>query len=103
MTVPTTLRDGGLPGYAGGVRFVRRFGRPTNLAVGDSVWLVFEGVRGAAEVRLNGQELGRVEGTGRFEVGGFLAERNAVAVTVKAADDSGGIVGDVVLEIRAPG
>lgn len=103
VSLPTTLRNGGLAGYAGLVRFVRRFGRPTNLSVGDTVWLVFEGVSGAAEVHLNDRDLGRVVGTGRFEVGDLLAERNAIAVTVEAADDSAGIVGDVVLEIRTPG
>jgi hypothetical protein len=100
MTLPGTLRDGGFSGLTGTVRFCRRFGRPTNLGAGERVWLVFEAIAGQAEVELNDARLGPVAGAGRFDVTDRLAERNLLTVVLPAADDEGGIVGDVVLEIR---
>jgi hypothetical protein len=60
MTVPGTLRAGGWPGYVGPVSFYRRFGRPSNLGTGDRVRLAFAGVKGRAEVLLNGERVGEV-------------------------------------------
>jgi hypothetical protein len=100
MPVPCSLRDGGWPGFAGRVSFYRRFGRPSNLSSEESVWLVFECVAGKSAVTLNDLPLGELEGSGSFEVTGRLEERNRLQVIVEAADDSGGIVGEVALEIR---
>src|SRR5262245_39476979 len=100
MTVPGTLRDGGWAGFAGRVSFYRRFGRPSNLSPAETVWLVFERVVGSTEVRLNDELLARLTQTGSFDVTDQLAERNTLEVTVEAADDGCGIVGDIVLEIH---
>jgi hypothetical protein len=100
MTIPCALRGGGWTGYAGRVSFYRRFGRPSNLSADESVWLVFEAVAGETDVTLNDVHLGTVGGTGAFDVTSRLADRNGLTVTVDAADDAGGIVGDVVIEIR---
>ena len=100
MTVPGMLRDGGWVGIAGHVSFYRRFGRPSNLASTERVWLVFERIVGPAEVRLNEDPLGTLEGSGAFDVTDRLANRNVLEVVVVAADDGCGIAGEVVLEIR---
>ena len=64
------------------------------------MWLVFERVVGPAEVRLNDELLGAIDGSGAFDVTDRLAKRNVLEVVVVATDDGCGIVGDVVLEIR---
>jgi glycosyl hydrolase family 2 len=102
MTMPGTLGDGGWAGFRGRVSFYRRFGRPSNLGPGETVWLAFECVVGAAQVRLNGESLGTVERTGRFDVTGRLMDRNTLTVTFDAVDDTRGVVGNVVLEIIPP-
>jgi hypothetical protein len=101
MTVPGTLRDGGWTGFTGRVSFYRRFGRPSNLSPAETVWLVFERVVGSTEVRLNDELLAHLNETGSFDVTDRLAERNMLELTIDAADDGCGIVGDVVLEIRS--
>ena len=103
MTVPGTLRDGGWVGYVGLVSFYRRFGRPTNLETGDRVRLAFDRVTGAAEVYLNGERVGGIDGVGTFDVTDRLRERNEVEVVVTVTSDECGIVGDVVIEIEAQG
>lgn len=103
MVVPGTLRDGGWAGYAGPVSFYRRFGRPSNLGTTDRVRLAFERVTGSADVYLNGERLGRLDGSGAFDVTDQLRERNELEVVVQATDDGCGIVGDVVVEIAASG
>jgi hypothetical protein len=100
MTVPGTLRVGGWVGIAGHVSFYRRFGQPSNLTATERVWLVFERIVGSAEVRLNDEPLGPIDGSGAFDVTEQLVKRNVLEVVVVAADDGCGIVGDVVLEIR---
>jgi len=57
-------------------------------AAGKRQWLIFEGINWKADVFLNGQKLGRIEGgfeRGRFEVTGKLraAGRNALAVKIE--------------------
>jgi hypothetical protein len=101
MTIPGTLRDGGWPDFRGRIAFLRTFGKPTNLEVHERVWLVFECVRGAATVQLNGEALGELTGEARFDVTDRLAVRNHVVVELEAIDDQCGIVGEVVIEIEA--
>jgi beta-galactosidase/beta-glucuronidase len=100
MTIPGTLRDGGLAGHIGRVSFQRSFGKPTNLDADEQVWLVFEHVVGAAEVLLNGETLGTTSATARFEIKARLAVRNELVVEIDAGDDGCGIVGEVRLEIQ---
>jgi hypothetical protein len=103
MTIPGTLREGGWNGYVGGVLFVRRFGRPTNLDANEQVWLLFERVAGLATIRLNGELLGSTDGQAQFNVTERLAARNELLVDAEVADDCGGLVGSVILEIKASG
>ena len=103
MIVPGTLKAGGWPGFSGRVSFYRRFGRPSNLSAGETVWLVFEGVAGPARVLLNAEPLGELTGAGELELTGRLNERNTLEVMVDAPDDGCGIVDEVVLEIRSDG
>src|SRR5262245_47240120 len=58
MTLPCRWVEGGLTNYSGKVRFRRRFGSPTNLEVGERVWLTFDGVEGTWIASLNGEGLG---------------------------------------------
>lgn len=99
MTVPGTLGAGGWVGYVGPVSFYRRFGQPSNLGTCDRVRLAFAGVTGLAEVYVNGDPLGGLDGSGTFDVTEKLRTRNELEVLVEAANDECGIVADVVIEI----
>jgi hypothetical protein len=103
MTLPCRWRDGGLAGFAGRVRFRRRFGYPGRIDDYERVWLTFAGIEGRAEVSLNGQALGVYEGTGEppeFEVTRLLGARNELVIEVESASDAGGLWGEVALEVR---
>src|SRR5262245_5222966 len=58
MKIPCHWNEGGLPGFAGRVRFRRRFGYPGRIDSYERVWLTFAAVAGASEVQLNGSFLG---------------------------------------------
>src|SRR5262245_34087740 len=86
MTMPCHWQEGGLPDFAGRVRFRRRFGYPGQIDAEERVWLTFAGVAGVAEVSLNGRPLGRHQGAdGPFEheVTGQLQLRNQLEVEVE--------------------
>jgi len=102
MTLPCRWGEAGLPGFAGRARFRRRFGYPGRIDAYERVWLTFAAVAGTMAVRLNGTDLGRHEGPGpfAFEVTPLLRGRNELAVEVQAADDRGGLWGEVALEVR---
>jgi hypothetical protein len=100
MTIPCRWADGGLSGFAGRVRFRRRFGYPGRLDAHERVWLTLAGVDAAADVRLNEQFLGRVAGQpAEFEVTGLLAARNELVMEVEGPE-TGGLTGEVALEVR---
>jgi hypothetical protein len=66
----------------GGTLFTRHFHRPTGLDDSSRVWLVIEGVTGAAEVTLNDR---RLEGSGPIVRCDFTAElrpNNLLAIAV---------------------
>ena len=104
--------------FRGRVRYLRNFGRPTNLAVGERVWLVCDGVDLRGEASLNGRPLGELHGyraATRFDVTTELDARNELAIVVELPplDDrteqvlrydrvglAGGIIGEVRLEIE---
>ena len=75
VTMPAswqTIFEGSSCGRA---EFRRTFNQPTNLEAHEHVWIVFQGVRGAGWVDLNGQRLGGIEGgihnddeTAEFEI-----------------------------------
>ncbi|MEK6238395.1 MAG: hypothetical protein N2C14_27065 [Planctomycetales bacterium] len=104
-------------GFRGTVRFQRNFFRPTNLDEDERVWLVLEGADAGADVSLNGQPLGRVEGYCRraeFDVTSQLEPRNQITADVSLMEHevnaparfgretlSGGLVGESRLEVRA--
>jgi hypothetical protein len=103
VTMPCRLADCGLAGFSGTVRFRRRFGYPGRIDAEERVWLTFAGVSGAAELRLNGQILGRhAEGAEAFEheVTALLRPRNELLVDLEAADDRAGLGGEVAMEVR---
>src|SRR5262249_45018711 len=103
MVLPCRWGDGGLPDFAGRVRFCRRFGLPRQLDPHERVWLTFAGVDGVARVSLNGHFLGQPERAAEpfeFEITGLLRERNELLVDVEAPTDKGGLWGEVALEIR---
>jgi hypothetical protein len=98
---PGRLRDFGLPGFAGRVRFRRRFGYPGHIDDYERVWLTIAGAEGAAEIWLNQQYLGRAEaGSFEMDVTRWLRERNQLDVVLEAASDAAGLTGEVALEIR---
>ncbi len=94
---------------AGDVRFRRTFHCPTSLATVNRVDLVFEGIGGAVNVCLNGQELAQAEQAIeeglpiRFEIGDLLLPTNDLQVEIGFQPDEtqtpGGLWGLVVLEI----
>ena len=101
VTMPCRWKDGGLKGFAGRVRFLRHFGYPGRIDENERVWLTFGGVEGATEIWLNGQFLGRQEETRPFEfhITSLLRGRNELQVEVEGSE-TGGIYGEVALEIR---
>jgi hypothetical protein len=100
VTLPAGWGEAGLPGFAGVVRFRRRFGYPGRIDPYERVWLTCAGVTGTAEVWLNGRPLGRHEGPFEHEVTALLRPRNELVAEVEAADDRGGLSGEVALEVR---
>jgi beta-galactosidase/beta-glucuronidase len=104
--------------FRGRVRFVRRFGQPTNLGASERVWLVCEGVDLRGEASLNGRPLGELQGwrtVARFDVTTQLELRNELAIVVELpplgdrtehalrcdrAGRAGGLIGEVRLEIE---
>jgi hypothetical protein len=104
MRLPCRWGEGGLKGFAGTVRYRRRFGWPGRLDADEHVWLTFGGVEAAAEVWLNGSRVGRRQTAGpfEFEVTSLLQVRNQLTVEVEAAGDHGGLWGEVALEVRGP-
>jgi hypothetical protein len=103
MNMPCRWDEGGLKDFAGRVRFARRFGQPRQIDAYEHVWLTFDGVDGLAEVRLNGQPLGRREGRAgpfEFEATELLRPRNELTVDVEADHPRAGLWGEVALEVR---
>ena len=103
MVLPCRWDEGGLGAFRGRVRFRRKFGYPGQIDTYERVWLTFLGADAVAEVWLNGEYLGRHEGaTGpfEFEVTRLLQARNELRVEVEAPSGSGGLWGEVALEVR---
>jgi beta-galactosidase/beta-glucuronidase len=105
--------------FRGRVRYVRRFGLPTNLEPHEQVWLVIDGVDYFGMVSLNGKPLGEMVGyqeAREFDVGDLLADRNLLTLEVELpryeVGDSeidrpgrdhlpGGPIGEIRLEFRS--
>jgi hypothetical protein len=96
---------------AGTARFRRRFHRPTNLDPDERVFLVFDGIGGRAEIRLNGRQFSSIDAAAcpaGFDVTALLAPRNELTVDVvfdpdKVPGQPGGLWAPVALEIRGAG
>jgi hypothetical protein len=102
MTLPCRWSEGGLTGFAGRVRFRRRFGYPGRIDAHERVWLTFGGAGARAEVTLNGVALGKHEGPEpfEFEVTALLRPRNELVVDLEGTAGQGGLWGEVALEVR---
>jgi beta-galactosidase/beta-glucuronidase len=103
MTMPCRWSEGGLQHFAGRVRYRRRFGYPGRIDSDERVWLTFAGADSLAEVSLNNRFLGRHEGADEpfeFEVTNLLQDRNELIVEVESPTETGGLWGEVALEIR---
>jgi len=90
--------DDVLPGFRGTVRYMRRFGRPTNLEAHERVWLVVADVAGSPTIRLNGEHVSDIS----VDVTDRLLERNLLQIEVTQKDHTqpAGLLGEVRLEIR---
>lgn len=103
MTMPCRWGEAGLEGFAGTVRFRRRFGYPGTIDSNERVWLTCAGLTGTAEVSLNGKALGQhgqADGAFEHEITQVLRPRNELIVEVAAPDDRGGLWGEWALEVR---
>jgi hypothetical protein len=105
VTMPCGRGEAGIPGFDGRLRFRRRFGYPGRIDAQERVWLIFEGIAGQAEIRLNDQVLGRRSTSEpkeafEFDVTSLLQARNELIVDVVATEGQGGLWGEVALEVR---
>jgi hypothetical protein len=103
MMLPCRWREGGLGDFAGKVQFVRHFGWPSSLDPHERLWLTFAAIEGTAEIWLKDHFLGRKEIAAislAFEVTPLIQPRNCLAVTVDAPGGTGGLWGEVALEVR---
>lgn len=103
MTLPCRWADGGWPSFAGRARFRRRFGYPGQIDSDERVWLTFANIAGPAEIVLNGTSLLQHQGPARpleLDVTALLLPRNELVVDIEGDADSGGLTGEVALEIR---
>ncbi len=104
--------------FRGRVRYTRRFNRPTNLAAGERVWLVVEGVDARGRLALDGQDLGANDGyalPAENDITALLQPSSVLTVDVELPPTgsgqnpvirpgreslAGGLIGEVRLEIR---
>ena len=102
MTIPCSWKEGGWIGFAGKARHLRSFGRPRQNDSNERVWLVIASVTGTGTIRLNGLDLGTVNGNQPFQsdITDRLEARNQLEIEVESDGDSGGVTGEVGLEIR---
>jgi hypothetical protein len=102
VTLPGRWAEGGLVGFAGRVRFNRRFGYPGRIDEHERVWITADGVTASAELSLNGTPVGRFraeDGAFEAEITSLLRPRNELVVVVEGGID-GGLWGEVALEVR---
>jgi hypothetical protein len=103
VTMPCRWGESGLDAFNGRVRCLRRFGMPRTIDAHERVWLTFAGADARAAVWLNGHFLGRHEGAAdafEFEITNLLQPRNELRVEVEGPAETGGLWGEVALEVR---
>ena len=104
VKLPIQADDPDLPDLSGRVCFSRKFGCPRRIDDYERVWMTFAGIRGTAELTLNGRLLGRQETANQafeFDVTGLLQTRNELTVVIETTDPRGGLWGEVAMEVRA--
>ena len=102
MVLPCRWRDGGLPDFAGRVRFRRRFGYPGQIDDDERVWLTCEGLTGSARLCLNGEALNspdNPEAGFEYKVTPLLRPRNELLIEIDGPGE-GGLWGEIAMEIR---
>lgn len=98
LTLPVAWPDG--PG--GTVRLTRRFGRPPDLAEGETIWLELRDVPGLRSLQLNGVDLGPPPSDGvgwTLPLAGRLADRNTLTLEVALDGETPGGWGSIALVI----
>ena len=96
--MPGALKQQGLR-LRGAVLAAARSGRIDSW---ERVWLTFDDIRGAADIRLNDRDLGSgVTGRVAYEVTAALGPRNQLEVLLHAENDEAGLAGEVAMEVRA--
>jgi hypothetical protein len=103
VTVPGHWQTGGLAGFTGRVRYRRPFGYPGRIDDNERVWITLEKVHGSSEISLNSRLLA-TEGHSfdykEFEVTSLLQVRNELIVEVEDLEGTGGLIGEVAMEVR---
>lgn len=98
--------------FCGQVKLVRRFGRPSNVEIPETVWLVVDDLPQGSSVTLNGRPMGLVAGGPRhveWEVTDRLAARNELCIEFTVAEGQPAAVSaqstpsEVRLEVRRLG
>ena len=103
------------PNFRGRVKYRRHFNCPTGVTADDRIYLVIRQVDASADVWLNDQQIGHIEGhdlPGRFPIARCLQPHTELVVVVTLSMDdppdarppgrdglAGGLTGEVVLEI----
>lgn len=102
VTMPCRWRDTELAGFVGRICCTRRFGAPRTLDSHERVWLTCAGAEGDVEVWLNGTLLSKHTASGPFEyeITPLLQPRNELRMEMECTDATGGLTGEVALEIR---
>lgn len=101
VVMPCDWAEARLAGHAVRARFTRRFGYPGRIDEYERVWLIGERLDGTADIALNGRELAQGHtGPFAFEVTSWLGQRNQLDIVIENEEGSGGLTGDVALEIR---
>ncbi len=101
VVMPGRWTDQGLSGFAGRVRYRRRFGYPGQIDPHERVWLTIDAFEGDAEIRVNDVILARVTGGAPFEsdISTLLRQRNELQIVLEGGVDAG-LWGEVALEVR---
>jgi hypothetical protein len=100
VNMPCRLHEIGLDSAGSRTLVRRRFGYPGRIDAHERVWLIFAGVAGKLEVRLNDQDLGRCERSCEFEITPLLNERNILEITLESTGIDTLVWDEVALEIR---
>lgn len=117
VEVPTDWGESLGLNFQGGVRYRRRFAKPTGIEPHERLWLVIEGVDACGRAALNGTALGTIRGYAlpeAFDITPLIKPRNELLldVFVPAAPGGpptlrpgreglpGGPLGEVYLEVR---